>query len=88
MTWQLQFDDMLKSTYESDATHATVSMVICTGVDKCKSIHPASAAGHLTKAVTKKITTEDVLLNITRLLGSVEAQSAKAFAGFIASHAQ
>ena len=87
MTWQLQFDDMLKSTYESDATHATVSMVICTGVDKCKSIHPASAACHLTKAVTK-FTTEDVLLHITRLLGSVEAQSAKAFAGFIASHAQ
>ena len=79
---------MLKSTYESDATHATLSMVIYTGVDMCKSIHPASAAGHLTKAVTKKITTENVRLNITRLLGSVEAQSAKVYADFTARHAQ
>ena len=86
MTWQLLFDDMLKSTSERDAIHATVSMLICTGADMCK-FHPASAAGHLTKAVTK-FTTEDVLLNITRLLGSVAAQSAKAFADFIASYAQ
>ena len=50
MTWQLLFDDMLKSTSEHGATHATVSMVICMGVDMCNSIHLASAVGHLTKA--------------------------------------
>ena len=88
MTWQLLIDDTLKSTFECNAIHATVSMLICTGVDMFKSIHPASAAGHLTKAVTKKITTENVRLNITRLLGSVEAQSAKVYADFTARHAQ